>query len=257
MPDGDIVRNGLRRIYQKPYEQICEGKATSCEFAKSLLKALKKDLEKKGNLAVILAQDMANIITQAISAAGNNGSVDYVALNMDLDRLIQQTDGRQDIKELILRAGRDFVWNFRYGQRVNFDNDNLGKEILKQYMKEVFESEFKSFILINSEHYAGADQSTVTQRIEEIQSDLDKAIDIWATKAITSMNIEKLKLPSRSKVKEKLNMEEEDLTSQYNRDNQNKINLLLNKEGVDPLQITMEDLQKYLHPVCKGVQNET
>lgn len=35
MPDGDIVHNRLRRVYQKPYIWLCEGKATSDECARA------------------------------------------------------------------------------------------------------------------------------------------------------------------------------------------------------------------------------
>ncbi|MCP2727882.1 hypothetical protein NJ959_05240 [Symplocastrum sp. BBK-W-15] len=56
MPDGDIVHNRLRWGYQKPYKSLCEGKASTSERARALIKSLKEDLKQKGDLSVQLAQ---------------------------------------------------------------------------------------------------------------------------------------------------------------------------------------------------------
>jgi hypothetical protein len=76
MPDGDVIRNSLKRFYKKPYKWLCEGKATTDECAQAVMEALKKDLIQNGNLPVILAQNMAGRLDQVISTSGENGLVD-------------------------------------------------------------------------------------------------------------------------------------------------------------------------------------
>lgn len=195
MPDGDIVHNKLRRLYQKPYKWLCEGKATTDECAQVAMEALKKDLIKKGNLPVILAQSMAASLVQAISTGGENGSVNWAALNVEFDRLIQQTDGRPDLKELTFRAGKSVLHDLRYGQEV--DIENASALILKRYMNEVYESEFKERVPLASEHHSGTDEVTLNQRVKDIEPALFVAIHQWANKADANGNIEKLRLPRR------------------------------------------------------------
>lgn len=238
MPDGDIVHNRLRRLYQKPYQQLCEGKANHNECAKSTLDALKKDLVGKGNFPLILAQNMADRLVRAIGA-GKNGSVNFSALSIEFDQLAQQADGRPDLKELTLRAGKSVLRDLRYGQAIEVEN--ASKEILKRYMCEVYESEFKERIPLTSKHHAEIDESTLNRRIEEIQPDIDKAINKWAREATMKASISNLKLPLCQKEDGKIDMEE-DLPSDHNHRN---ITRLLNSEDIEPLQITTQELKKY------------
>jgi hypothetical protein len=196
MPDGDIVHNRLRPLYQKPYKWLCEGKATSEECAISALKVLKKDLDRKGNLPVILAQSMAESLVQAISTVGENGSVNWATLSIEFDKLTQQIDGPPALKELTLRSGKSVLNDLRYGREV--DVGNASEIILERYMSEVYESEFKERIPLTSEHYAGIDQAALSERIEKIQPNINAAISKWAKDAIKHQSVGKLSLPRRS-----------------------------------------------------------
>ncbi|MCY7321285.1 MAG: hypothetical protein LH660_05655 [Phormidesmis sp. CAN_BIN36] len=196
MPDGDIVHDKLRLIYQKPYKWLCEGKATTDQCAQIAMNALKKDLIKKGDLPVILAQSMAECLAQTINAAGESDPADWAALNLEFDRLIQKIDGRPDLKELTLRAGKSVVRDLRYGQEIDIGNSSV--VILERYMNEVYESEFKERVPLSSEHYAGIDQVTLSKRIEEIQPNVNVIIGKFAKDAIKNQSVAKLSLPRRS-----------------------------------------------------------
>lgn len=52
MPDGDIIHNGLRRLYQKPYKWLCEGKADNDECARELLKSLRVYLKRQDEIVL-------------------------------------------------------------------------------------------------------------------------------------------------------------------------------------------------------------
>ena len=63
-----------------------------------MLEKLKQDIKDKGDLPVLLTQSMADRLTQAIIAVNELGAGDYAALNVEFDTLVQQSDGRPDLK---------------------------------------------------------------------------------------------------------------------------------------------------------------
>jgi hypothetical protein len=206
MPDGDIVHNRLRWVYQKPYKWLCEGKANSDECARVVLNALKKDLIRKGSLPVVLAHSMGSKLVQSVSSIGQHGSVDWAALSIAFDQLAQRADGRHDLKELALRAGKSVLRDLRYGQVVSVENaPNL---ILSRYMHEVYESEFKERVPLTPKHHAGIDSAALNQRINTIESIIRNATCQWADKAVRDRKIEKIQLPRRQHV-QKVDMDED------------------------------------------------
>ncbi len=64
---------------------------------------------------------------------------DCAKLSIEFDNLIQQADGRPDLKELALRAGKSFLNDLRNGREV--DIIDFSADILERYMHEVYESE--------------------------------------------------------------------------------------------------------------------
>jgi hypothetical protein len=199
MPDGDIVHNRLARLYQKPYQWLCEGKADSDECARVAMEALKRDLKRKGNLPVMLAKRMGESLERAISDVGENGSVDWAALSVEFDRLAQQADGSHYLKELTLHAGKSVLRDLRYGREI--DADNASEAILKRYMYQVYKSGFKERIPLTSEHHAGIDEVVLNRRIEGIHADILAAISKWAKKATKDESVANLRLLPRPELK--------------------------------------------------------
>ncbi|XGV86903.1 MAG: hypothetical protein ACAF42_15365 [Limnothrix sp. BL-A-16] len=195
MPDGDIVHNRLRTLYQRPYKWLCEGNATSDECSRALLESLKRDLIQKGDLPIRLCQSMADMLDQALTSSNELGSRDYADLSMNFDKLVQQSDGRPDLKELALRAGKSVICDLRYGQKM--DIDNLSFSLVFRYINEVYESEFKECIPLTFEHHAGIDQVTLSERIKEIEPKLRDGISKFSKDAINKQSIANLSLPRR------------------------------------------------------------
>jgi hypothetical protein len=200
MPDGDIVHNRLSRFYQKPYKWLCEGTASVSERTWAVMKALKQDLIRKGDLPIILAQQMGEKVRRIFSGNDGNSSIDWAALNMELDRLAQRVDGAPYLKELILSAAKSLVNDLRY--RRNVSVENASETILQHYVNKVYASEFKDRIPLTSEHYAGIDEVTLKERIEEIQPDILAVANKWAKRANADGSVAKLRLPCRRQVKE-------------------------------------------------------
>ncbi|WP_299490094.1 hypothetical protein [Acaryochloris sp. IP29b_bin.137] len=200
MPDGDIVHSGLGRLYKKPYEWLCEGKATSEECARTPLAALKKDIIRKGNLPVRLSQYMAERLIQTVNAIGDISAVNWTAVNTAFDQIAQQTHGSHALKELTLRAAKSFLHDLRYGQETTISNAPTA--ILKGFFHEVYESEFKDRIPLTPTHHAGVDPTILDQRIGNIEPTIFTAIQKWANKAVHDGSVKNIRLPRREKIKE-------------------------------------------------------
>jgi hypothetical protein len=106
MADGDIFRSGLG-FYKKLYECLCEGKASLDECARMAIKALKKDLKRKGNLPIILARQMGEKLSQVLNIAGENNSVDWGSASREIEKILQ-VDGMHDVKRLFEKGGEGY-----------------------------------------------------------------------------------------------------------------------------------------------------
>lgn len=195
MPDGDIVHSKLKPLYRKPYKWLCEGAADSEECARVLLTNLKRDLQARGNLPILLSQAMADRIEQTISSPETAKESDFVKLSREFDSIAQQADGSPELKELVLRAGKAYLNDLRHGREV--DISNTSEIIWSRYAHEVYESEFKERIPLTSEHRAGISQEILDQRIDAMQPDVNVGIQKFAQAAIKNKSITKLSLPRR------------------------------------------------------------
>ncbi|NUN66450.1 hypothetical protein HCU40_17230 [Pseudanabaena biceps] len=199
MADGDIFRK-LQRVYIKSYKGLCEGKATIAECAQSIMTALKQDIKIKGDLPIILAQKMGEMLTQILSEVSASASVDWGSVNKEIEKIVQQVDGLYHVKELILRAGKQFIQEIRHGYSEEINVSSTSEVILGNYMNEVYESGFKGCILLTDNHHAGIDGVVLEGKIKEIQPEVRSVISNWAKKAITDRGVDKLRLPRRRQV---------------------------------------------------------
>lgn len=196
MPDGDIVHSRLRRLYHNPYKWLCEGIATSDECARVVLANLKQDIKARGNLPISLSQAMAASVAQTIRNPEEPRESDFAKLSMEFDALAQSADGRPDLKELTLRAGKGFLNDLRNGREV--DINHISEAILWRYIHEVYESEFKGRIPLTSEHHAGVTQGILEKRIEAMQPSIDSGIQKFAQAVIRNQSVARLSMPRRS-----------------------------------------------------------
>ena len=195
MADGDIFRNGLG-FYKKLYEWLCEGKASLGECTRMAISALRRDLQKKGNLPIVLAQQMGERLSQFISIAGANNSVDWGSANREIEKILQ-VNGMHDVKELILCSGKSFLHELRYGGDRELNASSISEAILGQYMTTVLESGFQGRIPLTDEHHAGMDDRTLKQLIIEMQPTVISTIGNWAKKANSDGSVANLRLPRR------------------------------------------------------------
>jgi len=194
MPDGDIVRGKLRRLYQEPYKWLCEGVASSDECARVVLEKLKRDIKAKGDLPVVLAQVMAASVAQIIGNPKAAQECEVTKLSREFDKIVRQADGSPYIKELVLRAGKSYLNDLRNGREL--DIAHASEAIWRRYGHEVYEAEFKECIP-TSEHHAGVAHRILKERIEAMQANIDFGIQKFAQNAIRNQSVAKLSLPRR------------------------------------------------------------
>lgn len=199
MPDGDKVHGNLKRIYQKPYEWLREGVATSNACAKLVLGALKKTLKGQGNHPIRLAQAMGDCLQQTVEGSSDPSSVSWSGVGENFEELARVTDGSPYAKELALRAGRILLHAYRNG--IEKDVENASNLILNQYMRDTYESEFKERIPLTNKHHDGVDEATLMERVRAMEPDISSAISKWAEKVANTGRVEDIRLPRQPKQK--------------------------------------------------------
>lgn len=200
MPDGDIVHNQLSGLYQKPYRMLCEGKRDRNECTWIAMEAFLRDIKSKGAAPVVLAKRMGEMLGQAMQNAGKNISVNWAALSLDIDRLARQATVPHYVKELVLRAGKSILRELRYNQRAN--TNNLSEAVVERFFQDVYKSNFEQRIPLTSNHYAGVDNLTITERVEAIRPDMLAEINKLAKKATADEDVKNLRRSPREQVKE-------------------------------------------------------
>jgi hypothetical protein len=204
MPDGDILHGSLGGLYKKSYEWLCEGKASFSECAHVLLEALRKDIGRKGDLPIKLAQEIGTTLDDAINNGRENVLINWASLCLEIEKLVCQYDGRPDLKELTLRATKSLIKDLRYERVV--DSPNISIEIVKRYFIEVYDSSFKEKIPL-PEHYVDIHKIHLNQSINDMEPRIIAAINQWANLVIANGGVKKLRLPRRDK-KQIINLEE-------------------------------------------------
>lgn len=200
MPDGDIVHSQLSGLYQKPYKVLCEGKRDRGECTWVVMNAVMRDIKKKGAAPVVLAKRMGERLRQVIGDAGENGSVDWAARSIDLNKLARQSKCPHYVKEIVLRAGKRILHELRYGGRVK--SSSLPETFVEQYFQEVYKSNFEERIPLTLNHHTGVDKVIVTERIKALRTDVSPMFCEWAKRANADEDVANLRRPRRQKVNE-------------------------------------------------------
>lgn len=205
MPDGDIVHSQLSGLYQKPYKWLCEGKANSSECAQVIKRAVIQDIKKNYGIGVKYAKQIGEMLGQAMDA-GHNNSVNWAALSMEIDGQVRQAEVKHYVKELLRRAGKGILHEFRYNQTAN--SSNLPEAVVERFFQEVYKSKFEERIPLTPNHHDGVDKATVTERVEAVRPDILANISTWAKKASADEDVKNLRRSPREKVTE-INLDED------------------------------------------------
>ena len=201
MPDGDIVHSQLSGLYQQPYKWLCEGKANSSEYAWVLKGALIQDIKTNyGIVAVKYAKQMGEMLRQMMKNVSQHSSVNWAALSTEIDRQVGQAKVKHPVQELLRRAGKGILHEFRYNHTA--ETSNLPEAVVERFFQEVYKAKFEQRIPLTPNHHADVDNVTVTERVEAIRPDMLADISKWAKKATANEDVKNLRRSPRKKVKE-------------------------------------------------------
>lgn len=194
MPDGDKVHDKLLRHYQKPYKYLCEGKASPQESAWELMKALLKDIQKKGDNFIQTAQLIAEEIEKATITIRFQGNLTYLRKN--IEKLVKNT-------KLPHYDGQTLIYASQYCLRKlqqDYSINNVKEQIIGECFNRILQSNFIGRLPLNQEHYAGIDNETLQQRIEAVTQEIQSTICKWSKKASQENSVKKLRLPRRQNI---------------------------------------------------------
>ncbi len=208
MPDGDIVHSQLSGLYRKPYKWLCQGKANSSECAQLIKRAVIQDIKKNYGIGVKYAKQIGEMLGQAMEKAGQNSSVNWATLSTEIDRQVRQAEVKHDVKELLRRAGKGILHEFRYNHTA--ETSNLPEAVVERLFQEVYKSKFVERIPLTPNHHDGVDNATVAERVEAVRPDIFADISQWAKKANENKDVKNLRRSPRKNVK-KIDMDNEEL----------------------------------------------
>ena len=200
MPDGDIVHSQLSWFYQKPYKLLCEGKDNSSEYAWVVKGAVIRDIKKNYGIGITYAKQIGEMFRQAMENADQNSCVNYAALSTEIDRQVGQAKVKHHVQELLRRAAKGILHEFRYNHTA--ETSNLPEAVVKRLFQEIYKSNFEQRIPLTSNHHADVDNATITERVEALSSDILGEISKWASKATADGDVKNLRRSPRKKVKE-------------------------------------------------------
>ena len=205
MADGDIIPGQPNGFYQNPYENLCETKFDLNQFTWDLMDALLKDIKLRGADMIVLAKHMGEHLEQAIGKEEAN----LATLSRELEQIKNQYLGATPhyFTEIVLRAGKRVINEFRYGERK--ETKNLPEVLVGQYMKELYQSRFEARIKPSSNYHGDVDNAVLSERIQDTRLHIYNTIDEkWAIKATVDEDVINLKRPKRSYIKP-IDMEED------------------------------------------------
>ena len=175
MPDGDVVHEGLARIYQKPYMQICDGQFGSRVLADELILAVWKDVRKDGDKLLPLFQQTAEQCDRIQSS-----------------RLFQDIDWQQEIEHVeerkrriyVDRRVRNLAENACKEQirelRIGIPSSNFYVGILVKFMWNVCRANFWERMPLTPSQYQGVSLEYVYERLEEMHPFINSRIFQYA-----------------------------------------------------------------------------
>jgi hypothetical protein len=169
MPDGDIVHSRLSGLYQKPYKLLCQGKDSS-EYAWVVKGAVIRDIKKNYGIGLAYAKQIGEMFRQAMENTGQNSSVNWAALSTEIDRQVGQAKVKHHVQELLRRAGKGILHEFRYNYKA--ETSNLPEAVVERFFQEVYKSKFVERIPLTLNHHADVDNATITERVEALRSDM-------------------------------------------------------------------------------------
>lgn len=191
MPDGDKVHSKLPWRYQRPYKRLCESKTSSQESVWELVKALLQDIQQKGDnflkTAQLLAEELENHLL-TIRFQGN-----LAPFREDIDKSIKNSNLSHYDQQILIQASQNLLKKIQN----NILTNNLKEEIIAESFNITLRVNFIGKLPLNQAHYAGVDDQTLRERVNEMTPEIESIIYTLSKKANQKGSVKDLRLPRR------------------------------------------------------------
>lgn len=191
MPDGDKVHSKLPWRYQRAYKRLCESKTSSQESVWELVKALLQDIRQKGDnflkTAQLLAEELENHLL-TIRFQGN-----LAPFREDIDKSIKNSNLSHYNQQILIQASH----NVQKKIQNNILTNNLKEEMIAESFNITLRVNFIGKLLLNQAHYAGVDDQTLRERVNEMTPEIESIIYTLSKKANQQGSVKNLRLPRR------------------------------------------------------------
>lgn len=191
MPDGDKVHSKLPWRYQRPYQRLCESKTSYQESAWELMKALLQDIQQKGDnflkTAQLLAEELENHLL-TIRFQGN-----LAPFREDIDKSIKNSNLSHYDQQILIQASHNLLKKIQN----NILTNNLKEEMIAESFNITLRVNFIGKLPLNQAHYAGVDDQTLRERVNEMTPEIESIIYTLSKKANQQGSVKNLRLPRR------------------------------------------------------------
>jgi hypothetical protein len=176
MPDGDLVHEGLARVYQKPYMQICDGQFGDEKIAKELGDAIWKDIRNSSDTLLSFFQEVAarckwiqeNLMFETIDWQQESDQIGEQKRHVYMD---------VRLRNLAESACKDQINELQHGMS---PSQAFYTDILTKYMWNVCRANFQERIPLTETHHNGASTEDIYERLETMRPFLHLRISQYA-----------------------------------------------------------------------------
>ncbi len=192
MPDGDKIHPTLRSYYRSPYRQLCEGKATDVDCSVALQDAMKRDLQRAGDVAAAAALAAGDTVARVLSSSGG---FDPARANEAVDAELRGVRCPSRYKEQIRSAARDLVQDLRYGHAGGVED--AGAEVFRRFALGRVESQFTARVPQAEVHHNGANPAELAVKIESVMPGVERAAAQFARQVRNTGRVDSLRRPPK------------------------------------------------------------
>jgi len=194
MPDGDRYHTRIPLRFQKTYKVICEGREPVEVTEQLLLRALKKEIQKRGDLLVGHIIHLAEVMAQRLYDAGFDVTTGCSLASRAVDELRYRSSLPPRMADLVCDAAKGYLHDIRYNRGGSAIID--GEGLLKRVFHRLYRCDFEEPVEAKLDHYGGADSGAVSAQLQELRPAVDRTLTMWAHKAVETRSLARLRMPN-------------------------------------------------------------
>lgn len=175
--DGDLIHEGLTRVYQKPYVQICDGQFGDEDIARELGDAVWKDVQKRSDSLLLFFQEVA----MQCERIKNSLLFEDIDWQQEIT-LVEEQKRRIYLDKRLRNLAEDACTEQINELRNGIASANFYNDILAKFMWNAYRSNFHERIPLTTAHHQGASTEYLYERLETmrpfIQSRIQQYVDL-------------------------------------------------------------------------------